>query len=114
MAARMRYGRFVGAALVGGPLLIAGVVWASPARADWVAYLNDLHNAGIQDFGGGDAALLQTGLKLCNQLAYGATPGQLQALALQRSDADQGPNGLNPQQAAAVVSYAQADLCPPP
>jgi hypothetical protein len=55
---------------------------------------------------------LQTGQRLCQQLSYGAPPGQLQALALQRSDTDLGPNGLNPQQADLLVYYAQADLCP--
>jgi hypothetical protein len=112
MAAHRRGGRLTGLAVLGGPLLIAGLVCASPAQADAASYLNDLHNAGIRDFGGGDAALLQTGQRLCQQLSYGTPPGQLQALALQRSDTDLGPNGLNPQQADLLVYYAQADLCP--
>jgi hypothetical protein len=102
----------VGAALTGGPILVAGVVWASPAQADETTFLNDLHNAGIHDFEGGDTALLQVGYKLCQQLSYGASPGQLQALALQRSDANQGTNGLTPEKANDVVNYTLADLCP--
>src|SRR5271156_3525315 len=47
MAAQRRHGRFVGTALVSGPLLVAGAVWASPAQADETSYLNDLHNSGI-------------------------------------------------------------------
>jgi hypothetical protein len=48
--------------------MVAGVVWASPAQADAASYLNDMHNVGIQDFDGGDAALLQVGHKLCNEI----------------------------------------------
>ncbi|HYB83107.1 MAG TPA: DUF732 domain-containing protein [Mycobacterium sp.] len=112
MAAQRRYGRFMGAALVGGPLVVAGVVWASPARADETAYLNDLHNAGIQDVNGGDAALLQTGWRICTQLGYGAPPQQLRNLALQRSDSALGASGLTVQQADDLINYAQLDLCP--
>ena len=112
MAAHRRYGRFKGLAVTISPLLVAGVVCASPAQADAASYLNDLHNAGLRDFGGGDAALLLTGQRLCQQLSYGVPPGQLQAIALQTSDTDLGPNGLNLQQADLLVYYAQADLCP--
>lgn len=104
--------RFMGLAVLSSPLLIAGVVCAGPAQADAASYLNDLHNAGIREFAGGDAALLQTGQRLCQQLSYGVPPAQLQGLALQTSDTDLGPNGLNPQQADQLVYYAQADLCP--
>jgi len=74
MAAQRRKGRFMGTALAGGPLLVAGIVWASPAHADEASYLNDLHNSGIRDFNGGDPALLQVGYKLCQQMSYGALP----------------------------------------
>jgi hypothetical protein len=111
MAAQKRRGRFIGLAVISSPFLIAGVVCASPAQADAASYLNDLHNSGIRDFAGGDPALLQTGQRLCQQLSYGVPPGQLQGLALQTSDTDLGPNGLNPQQADLLVYYAQADLC---
>ena len=76
MAAQRRYGRFMGAALVGGPLLVAGVFWASPAQADQTAFLNDLHNAGIHAINGGDPALLQMGAGICQQLSWGASPQQ--------------------------------------
>ena len=112
MAAHGRYGRFMGLAAITGPLLVAGLVSAGPARADATSYLNDLHNAGIQDVNGGDAALLQVGQKLCVQLGYGASPQQLDVLALQTSDADLGALGLTPQQANDLVGYAQVDLCP--
>jgi len=112
MAAHQRYGRLVCTALVGGPLLIAGIVLAGPAQADAVSYLSDLHNAGIQDVDGGDAMLLQTGSRICTQLSYGATPVQLRNLALQRSDTDLGPNGLTVQQADDLINYARIDLCP--
>jgi hypothetical protein len=112
MAAPRRYGRFVGLTAMVGPLLAAGVAWAGPAQADAASFLNDVHNAGIQDFGGGDAALLQTGQRLCTQLSYGVPPAQLIGMALQKSDTDLGPNGLNPIQASALVDYALKDLCP--
>ncbi|MGZ4513216.1 MAG: DUF732 domain-containing protein [Mycobacterium sp.] len=111
MAARKRYGRLMGSALAGSAFLTAGVL-AGPAQADDTSYLNDLHNAGIHDVGGGDAALLVTGWKLCTQLSYGATPVQLADLALQRSDSDLGAKGLSPEQAGALINYAQVDLCP--
>jgi hypothetical protein len=67
----------MGLALTSGPLLVAGVVWASPAQADAASYLNDMHNVGIQDFDGGDAALLQVGHKLCNEIWDGDPPAEL-------------------------------------
>jgi len=112
MAAPRRYGRFVGVTTIIGPLLIAGVAWAGPAQADATSFLNDVHNAGIRDFNGGDAALLQTGQRLCTQLSYGVPPAQLIGMALQTSDTDLGPNGLNVLQANDLVNYALADLCP--
>jgi uncharacterized protein DUF732 len=112
MAAQKRNRRFMGVAAIGGPLLLAGVFWAGPAQADATSYLNDLHNVGIGDDQGGDAALLQMGQKVCVQVGYGATTEQLVGLALQRSDADQGTRGLNPQQANDLINYAIADLCP--
>jgi hypothetical protein len=99
-------------AVAGGPLLVAGIAWASPAQADAASYLNDLHHAGIQDVAGGDPALLQVGQKLCTQVSYGVSPAQLKTMALQRSDAQLGPGGLNPAQANELVNYAVADLCP--
>ncbi|MGO8768584.1 MAG: DUF732 domain-containing protein [Mycobacterium sp.] len=112
MTAAKRYGPRIGTALLGGALLAAAVVVASPAQADDTSFLTDLHNAGIHDTGGGDSALLVTGWKLCAQLSYGATPQQLADLALQRSDSDLGAKGLTPQQAADLISYAESDLCP--
>ena len=112
MAAKRHCGRFVGLALISGPILAVGLFCAGPAQADAASFLSDVHSAGIGDFGGGDPALLLTGQRLCQQLSYGAPAGQLQALALQRSDADLGPNGLSPQEADLLVNYAQADLCP--
>jgi hypothetical protein len=112
MAAQRRHRRFMGLALTSGPLLVAGVVWASPAQADAASYLNDIHNVGIQDFDGGDAALLQVGQKLCIEIWDGDPPAELAAMALQRSDTVRGADGLAPQQADEVVYYAKADLCP--
>jgi len=112
MAAQRRCGRFMGTALVGGLLLVAGVFWASPADADVTAFLNDAHKAGIHAVTGGDRALLQVGLNLCQQLSWGAPPSQLEALALQRSDSALGADGLTPQQADDIVDYALWDLCP--
>lgn len=112
MAARRLYCRFVGAALTTGPLLISGIIGAGPARADQAAFLNDLHNAGIHAVDGDDEALLQMGADLCQQLSWGASPQQLEVLALQRSDADQGSGGINGRQAADVVIFALRDLCP--
>ncbi len=112
MRARRPSGRFMGAALAAGSLLAAGIAWAGPARADATAFLNDLHNAGIHAVNGGDEALLQMGADLCQQLSWGASPQQLEGLAIQRSDADQGTGGINGRQAADVVIFALRDLCP--
>jgi hypothetical protein len=112
MAVPERYGRLLGTALSGASLLVAGVVGAGPAQADDTSFLNHLHSVGIHDVNGGDQALLVTGWKICTQLSYGATPQQLADLALQRSDTDLGAKGLSPQQAADLIGYAQADLCP--
>ena len=109
---KRRYRRFLGTALVGGPLLVAGVVWASPAHADQTSYLNDLHNHGVHDFAGGDAAMVKQGWIVCNEVWGGESPRQLAAMALQRSDTTQGSKGLTPQQASYFVSDAIADLCP--
>ncbi len=119
MALERRFRRFMGLALASGPLLVAGVVWASPAQADAASYLNDghnylneMHHVGIQDFDGGDAALLQVGQGLCNAIWDGEPPGELAAASLQRSDTVRGADGLTPQQANELVYYAKADLCP--
>ena len=112
MAAQRRWRRFMGLALTSGPLLVAGVVWASPAQADAGSYLNHTHHVGIQDFDGGDAALLQVGRRLCSEMWAGDPPGELAAMALQRSDTVRGAHGLTPRQADEVVYYAKADLCP--
>jgi hypothetical protein len=111
MATQRRYRRFIALALTSGPLLVAGVVWASPAQADTTSYLTDLHNAGIHD-SHGDAALLQVGLKLCDSTWYGYPPDELADMAMQRSDTVRGARGLTPQQANELVYYAKADLCP--
>jgi hypothetical protein len=111
MAAQRRHRRFMGLALTSGPLLVAGVVWASPAQADAASYLNHMHNVGIHDFYG-DAALLQVGRKLCDETWYGYPPDELADMALQRSDTIRGAHGLTPQQANELVYYAKADLCP--
>lgn len=107
-----RYRQLMALALTGGALLTAGLVWAGPARADGASYINDLHRVGIHDVQGGDAELLQVGQKLCAELRDGATPRQLSALALQRSNSSLGANGLAPEQANALVGFARADLCP--
>src|ERR1700758_4924847 len=112
-AAHTRYRRFMGLALISGPLLVAGVVWASPAQADAGSYLNGMHQVGIQDFDGGDAALLQVGHELCGEIwAAGEPPGELAAMALKRSDTVRGADGITSTQADELVYYAKADLCP--
>ncbi|MGO8940917.1 MAG: DUF732 domain-containing protein [Mycobacterium sp.] len=112
MALQRRCRRFMGLALTSGPLLVAGVVWASPAQADATSYLNDMHHLGIHDFDGGDAALLQVGQELCAEIWDGAPLGELAAGALQRSDTVRGADGLTPPQADSLVYYVKADLCP--
>lgn len=104
--------RLVNAALVVGPLLVAGLMWASPAQADATTFVNDLHKNGIGAVSGGDEALVQMGLAVCQQLSWGAPPSQLEGLALQRSDSRQGSRGLTPQEADDVVIDAVRDLCP--
>jgi hypothetical protein len=102
----------MGLALTSGPLLVAGIIWASPAQADPASYLNNMHNAGIEDFDGGDAALLQVGRNLCFAIWDGDAPADLAAMALQRSHTVRGVDGLSPEQADELVYYTKADLCP--
>lgn len=102
---------FIGSALLGGPLL-ASLVWAGPAQADAAGFLNDMHRDGVHAVSGGDAALLQAGLNVCEQLSWGTPPAQLEGLAVERSAERQGPGGLTPQQANDLVAYAIRDLCP--
>lgn len=102
---------FIGTALLGGPLL-AGLVWAGPAQADPASFISDMHKDGVHAVTGGDAALLQAGLNVCQQLSWGAPPAQLEGLALQRSDENLGGGGLSPKQADDVIIYAVRDLCP--
>jgi hypothetical protein len=71
-----------------------------------------MHRDGVRAVTGGDAALLQAGLNVCQQLSWGAPESQLEGLALQRSDDRQGAGGLSPQQANDIVGYAERDLCP--
>lgn len=111
MSPRRLAGGFIASALFGGPLL-AGLVWASPAQADANSFLNDMHRDGIHAVTGGDAALLEAGLNICQQISWGAPPAQLEGLALQRSEERQGAGGLSPQQAGDIVVYAMRDLCP--
>lgn len=112
MSAHHFPGRLAGAAALGGPLLAATIGWATPAHADTTSFLSDMHRDGIHAISGGDEALLQAGLNICQQLSWGAPPAQLEGLALQRSDDRQGSGGLTPQQADDIVGYAQRDLCP--
>ncbi|OBB62882.1 DUF732 domain-containing protein [Mycobacterium sp. 852014-50255_SCH5639931] len=112
MTAQRLCGRFMSTALVGGSLLVAGVMSAGPAQADTTTFVNDLHKAGIHAVSGGDAALVQMGLSVCQQLSWGAPPSQIEGLAVQRSDSRQGAHGITPEQADAVVEAALRDLCP--
>ena len=105
MAAQRLSGRFIRAALVGGPVLIAGVVCASPAHADEASYLTHLHTLGI-DYG--DAAVLRDGRIICQQVRWGAPPQEMQSLTLTEDEA----HGISPRQADAIVDYALTDLCP--
>ena len=112
MVEQSGYRRIMGAALTVGPLLIAGVIWAGPAEADAASYINDLHNAGIHDVDGGDAALLRVGQGLCDEVWYGEPPAQLAAMAVQSSNDNLGKRGLTPEQGDLLINYAIADLCP--
>ncbi|OJZ64300.1 hypothetical protein BRW65_29125 [Mycobacterium paraffinicum] len=112
MAGRRACGRFIKTALLSGPMLVAGVALAGPAQADATTFVNDLHKDGIHAVSGGDEALVQMGLNVCQQLSWGAPPTQLEGLALQRSDSRQGAGGITPQQADDVVIDAERDLCP--
>jgi hypothetical protein len=67
VAAQGRNGRLMGVAVIAGPLLLTGVVRADPTQADTTSYLNDLHNVGIGDDQGGDAALVQMGQKYASK-----------------------------------------------
>jgi hypothetical protein len=106
MAAQRLSGAFIRAALVGGPLLFAGVVCASPAHADEASYLTHLHDIGVPGGAGADAQLVRDGRIICNQVRWGAPASEMQSLMLTDS------HGLSPRQADAVVDYALVDLCP--
>lgn len=111
MAAKRLYGGFMGTALVGGPLLVAGVIWAIPAMAEPSDYINDMHNAGITS-DAGDSGLLQTGWQVCDMIASGVSPSDVKAHIVYNSDTNEGINGVEPAQANEMVNYAMVDLCP--
>jgi len=111
MAARRLAVHCVGTAAVGVPLLVAGLVLASPVHADAQSYVNDMHNAGITS-AGGDSDLLQTGRTVCDLIASGVTPTDVAAQILNNSDSHEGSGGINPEQANDIVNFAMSDLCP--
>jgi hypothetical protein len=106
----------VGTALTAGGLLAAGVTMAIPAHADEGTYLSDVRNGGtIPAFD--DSALLRQGLLVCLWAREGSPPGKLEHLV--REDLAQADGcwlecPSTPRQAAAIVEYARADLCPGP
>ena len=111
MAAERLSGRLIRAALVGVPLLIAGVVCAGPARRrGFLSHpLAQHRHPGPRWRRPGAGA---DRLEDLEQLTWGAPPQQLQSLALQSSVQDLGPRGLTPRQADALIDYALVDLCP--
>jgi len=111
MAARRLSGQCTGAVVLGVPLLVAGLVWASPVHADATSYVNDMHNAGITS-AGGDSDLLQTGRTVCDLIASGVTPTDVAAQILNNSDSHEGSGGISPEQANDIVNFAMSDLCP--
>jgi len=111
MALQRISGRFMGVAVVGVPLLAAGLVWAIPARADEAAYITDMHNAGVAS-SKGDSDLLQTGWQVCSMLTSGTSPDDVKARLFYNSDSSQGSGGITSDQANAIVNSAMTDLCP--
>ena len=108
MTAQRRCRRFMGLALTSGPLLVAGVVWASPAQADAASYLNDMHNVGIQDFDGGDAAMLHAGQVFCGEIWDGYPPAELAAMALQTLRHRPGRSWAHPQTGRSIRLLCQS------
>ena len=95
-----------------GDRLFAQLIHRGPAQADATTFVNDLRKNGIHAVSGGDAALVQMGVNVCQQPSWGAPPSQLEGLALQRSDSRQGAGGITSQQADDVLIDAVRDLRP--
>jgi len=110
MARQRLYGR-LGAAVVGVPVLVAGVALAAPAYADEATYVNDMHNAGIAS-ADGDSGLLSTGKQVCDLIHSGTSPADVKAKLVYNSNSSQGSSGITADQANAIVNYAMVDLCP--
>jgi hypothetical protein len=106
----------VGTALTAGGLLVAGATMAIPAHADEGTYLSDMRNAGTTP-ALHDSTLLKQGRLVCIWARDGASPEKLERLS--RQDLAQADGcwlecASTPHQAAAIVEYARADLCPGP
>jgi hypothetical protein len=97
------------AALVAATMVLTGVATAGPARADTQAYLNHLHDAGINT-PRGELDVLEGGWEVCELVAKGLPPDKVMQQALYNSGRN--PHyGLTPEQADTVFHFAVTDLC---
>ena len=88
---------------------LTGVATAGPARADTQAYLNHLHDAGINT-PRGELDVLEGGWEVCELIAKGFPPDKVMQQALYNSGRN--PHyGLTPEQADTAFHFAVTDLC---
>jgi hypothetical protein len=101
--------RVIAPTLTISALLVAASFWATPVRADSIAYLKNLHDLGINT-PGGDSELKEWGWEVCALSAMGMAPDKVKIQAVYNSQ-EVPPYGMSVGQADTIVHYAQADLC---
>jgi hypothetical protein len=108
-AARKRDARVVAVVLSVAALTLTGLAPAGTARADTDAYLNKLHDAGINT-PGGDAELKEWGWEVCKLFIFGVPPDKVLEQAVYNSGSSP-QHGMTVEQANDVVDFAVTDLC---
>jgi hypothetical protein len=109
MSSRKPGQRTLSGILIFATSLMAGSITAAPARADSVAYINNLHSLGISP-PGGDAELKEWGWEVCALFQMGFRPEKVLQQSVYNSQ-NTPPYGMSVGQANAVVDHAVSDLC---
>jgi hypothetical protein len=109
MATHSRAARIFGPALAVGALALTGMVATAPARADTVAFLNDLQNAGITT-PRGEPELKEWGWEVCALFDQGVAPDKVKDQAVYNSGSSP-QYGMTVEQADDFVRFAETDLC---
>jgi hypothetical protein len=109
MAMRRRDVSVLGTVLTAGALALTGMVAAAPVRADTVAYLDDLRNAGINT-PRGEPEMKEWGWAICALLGRDVDPDRVRTDVVYNSGSSP-QYGMTVEQADDVVHFAAIDLC---